>query len=349
LNGHAAHSVPLGLPPAAFPAPADATIELGKKLFFDTRLSIDGKISCAKCHIPQRAFTDGRTRSVGHEERVGTRNALSLLNVAYLSTLFWDGRATDLESQALGPLINPAEHAFGSEAAVVEFLRHSPEYSREFQTVFGISPAQISTQYLVVALSSYERTLLSGDSPFDRFFYKGDRNAISPAALRGFELFRGRAQCGGCHSIGESCALFTDAEFHMSPMGLRPSVSSNLPALTAQVLGATAQNGRRGLEQLIAKSRDVAALGRFLVTLAPADIGKFKTPSLRNVSLTGPYMHDGSVATLRKAVELELYARGSNSFKYPISLSTAEQEDLLEFLYSLTSSEFAAKGERPGS
>jgi cytochrome c peroxidase len=115
------------------------------------------------------------------------------------------------------------------------------------------------------------------------------------------------------------------------------------------VLGATAQNGRRGLEQLIAKSRDVAALGRFLVTLAPADIGKFKTPSLRNVSLTGPYMHDGSVATLRKAVELELYARGSNSFKYPISLSTAEQEDLLEFLYSLTSSEFAAKGERPGS
>jgi len=148
-------------------------------------------------------------------------------------------------------------------------------------------------------------------------------------------LFRHRAQCASCHTIGESWALLTDSDFHLSPLGIPADVNSRLSALTKQVVAAR-ESGKPGdVERLIATDEHIAALGRFVVTSKPADIGKFKTPSLRNVALTAPYMHDGSVTTLEQAVDLELYARGS-ALNYPIALTADERRDIVEFLKALS-------------
>jgi cytochrome c peroxidase len=156
---------------------------------------------------------------------------------------------------------------------------------------------------------------------------------MSDAAARGFELFRGRANCTACHTIGPKWSLLTDQAFHVAARGIPRSVNDNLPVLAQKVVAASNGGDRRELERLIATNMEVAALGRFLVTLDPADIGKFKTPSLRNVALTAPYMHDGSVATLAEAVELELYQRGVVT--HPIILTRDEKADLIAFLQSL--------------
>lgn len=328
----------LGLPPVKTTSATGETalVSLGKRLFFDTRLSADGKVSCATCHVPGMAFSDGRTQSVGHDGRIGTRNAPSLMNVVYADSLFWDGRAKDLESQALAPLTNPVEHALSSEGAVADVVRGDHDFARTFAQVFHTQPALITAGMVSRALSAYERSLIAADSPFDRYLYGHDTQALTPAAARGLDLFRGRAQCASCHAIGTTAALLTDGEFHISPSGVPAVVNANLGALASKVV-ATANSGhRRELEQLIATDRDIAALGRFIVTLNPADIGKFKTPSLRNVALTAPYMHDGSVATLERAVELESYGRGK-ALNYPIPLTVGEREDLVEFLRTLTS------------
>jgi cytochrome c peroxidase len=308
----------LGLPntpTSARVADAEPLARLGRKLFFDTRLSADGKVSCAKCHVPGQAFTDGRARSAGHNEQLGTRNAPTLLNVVYNRSLFWDGRRSSLESQALAPLTNPTEHALSSE--------------REIERVI-----HIDSNLVARALAAYERTLRAGDSPFDRYLYGHDPRALSTAAVRGLELFLGRAQCASCHQINPSSAMLTDGDYHVSPLGLPAGVTAILAALTQKVVGL--RDDPPSLEKLIATDAGVAALGRFVATLNPTDIGKFKTPSLRNVALTAPYMHDGSVATLERAIELELYGRQS-ALSYPIALTTSERQDLLEFLRSLTS------------
>jgi cytochrome c peroxidase len=258
------------------------------------------------------------------------------MNVVYADSLFWDGRAKDLESQALAPLTNPVEHALSSEGAVADVVRGDHDFARTFAQVFHTQPALITAGMVSRALSAYERSLIAADSPFDRYLYGHDTQALTPAAARGLDLFRGRAQCASCHAIGTTAALLTDGEFHISPSGVPAVVNANLGALASKVV-ATANSGhRRELEQLIATDRDIAALGRFIVTLNPADIGKFKTPSLRNVALTAPYMHDGSVATLERAVELESYGRGK-ALNYPIPLTVGEREDLVEFLRTLTS------------
>jgi cytochrome c peroxidase len=309
---------------------------LGKHLFHDSRLSADGKVSCAKCHVPSTAFTDARARSVGNGNQVGTRNAPSLFNVAYLKSLFWDGRATDLESQISAPLTNPVEQALQSASDALKPIRSDPAYVKEFSLAFGADSDHIDMSLVARALSAYERTLLAGGSPFDRYVYGHDSYAMSAEAIRGLAIFRGRAQCASCHQIGESSALFTDGEFHVSPMGLPSAVSLNLGSLTKRIVVAKEAGTPRELERLIATDSSVAALGRFIVTLNPVDIGKFRTPSLRNVSLTAPYMHDGSVNTLERAIDLELYNRGT-ALNYPVALTVSERADLLSFLQALTS------------
>jgi cytochrome c peroxidase len=331
----------LGLPALAASGEAmeAAAARLGKKLFFDTRLSADGKISCGSCHEPDKAFSDGRVRPLGHNGQVGTRNAPSLLNVAYVDALFWDGRASGLQVQARAPLTNPVEHALPSEAAVENIVRTQSEYIEEFQSAFGAQPERITVDLIARALSAYERTLRAGRSAFDRYRYGGEATAMSAAAIRGLALFRGRAQCASCHSIDAKSALFTDGSFHVTPTGLPRDVNANLSALARKVLAAQNSDGdadRAELERLIATDSSIAALGRFLVTRDPRDIGFFKTPSLRNVALTAPYMHDGGVATLEQAVQLELYGRGK-AVRYPIVLTTSEQQELIEFLRALTS------------
>jgi cytochrome c peroxidase len=249
--------------------------------------------------------------------------------------LFWDGRAADLESQVLAPLTNPVEHAFGSPSELLNAIRSDPAYVKQFARAFEIRPGPLEMGLVQKALSAYERTLLSGGSAFDRYQYAKNNAALTAPEIRGLALFKDRARCVQCHTIGESFALFTDGDFHFTPLRLPAEVAAKLKTLTEKVISAKAQDPAQ-LERLIATDRNVAALGRFIVTLDPVDIGHFKTPSLRNVALTAPYMHDGSVSTLEEAVEFELYGH-SSSLAYPIALSSSEKADLIAFLRALTS------------
>jgi cytochrome c peroxidase len=341
---------PLGLPPIpATDAPANQkVIELGKKLFSDPKLSADGKISCSSCHLPRLAFSDGRAVARGKDGRIETRNTPSLFNAAYLDSLFWDGRRTSLESQALAPLTNSVEHAFRTEGELVGVLRGNPAYLKDFKGAFGVDAAHLDGSLVARALGAYERTLLAGNSDFDRYLYGHDEAALTPAAVRGLALFRGRAGCSSCHTIGRSYSLLTDGQYHVSPMGLPEEVSKHLGELTQRIVATAKAGDRRKVEQLIATDPSVAALGRFVVTLDPRDIGTFRTPSLRNVALTGPYMHDGSVATLSEAVDEELYRRG-RILRYPIPLTVSERRDLVAFLGSLTSPNALPAAATPGT
>ncbi len=326
--------VPLGLPALSSSSHTAQRAWLGEQLFFDKKLSLDGKVSCGSCHLPQRAFTDGLPRALGHSGRSGTRNAPSLMNVAYATSLFWDGRARDLSAQARAPFTNPVEHALPSADALIAIIEADAAYSRDFAAAFP-ERKKVQMESVTDALLAFEHTLLAGNSAFDRYFYAKDATAMSPAAVRGLELFRGRANCISCHSMGPEHSLFTDQDFHVAARGLPSTVTRALAELAQRVVAAKNSAGTAELERLIATDATVAALGRFVVTLDPADMGKFKTPSLRNVALTAPYMHDGSVRTLEEAVDLELYSRGAVA--YPIVLTRSQQADLLAFLAALSS------------
>jgi cytochrome c peroxidase len=258
-----------------------------------------------------------------------------LLNVGYESRLFWDGRVLSLEEQARMPLLNPAEHGLRDGNAVVQVVRGDSTYVADFRHAMPARAQELSLDNIASALAAFERTLVAGDSAFDRYQYGGDKKALSATAVRGLALFRGRGQCVACHQIGESSALFTDQLFHTSPIGLPTAVSERLGGLTARVADLRKRGAVSELNALITTDSEIAALGRFTVTLEPKDIGCFKTPSLRNIALTGPYMHDGSVASLPQAIELELYSRADQ--RYPLVLTQDEQRDLLEFMNSLTS------------
>jgi cytochrome c peroxidase len=337
LSATGAWGSPLGLPAETVEdlGSRPALIKLGQQLFSDSRLSVDGTTSCASCHLRKLRFTDGRPTAKGLHGEILTRRTPSLLNVRYATSLFWDGRAANLEEQVRSPLLAPAEHGFSNERAVGEVVRRDATYVAAFKSLFRVSIEEISIQQVSVAIATYERTLLSGDSPFDRYWYGGDRRAISLAAIRGLELFRGRAQCVGCHTIGTRSALFTDGEFHPSPLQLPASTLKSLGTLSARVALLRHRNDEDAINALIETSRDVAALGRFVVTLEPKDIGRFKTPSLRDIAVKAPYMHNGSVETLPAAVDLELYSRSDRT--YPLVLTEDERSDLLEFLLALTS------------
>ena len=307
---------------------------LGKKLFNEARLSASGKISCATCHAAGQAFSDGRVTARGNGGRTGTRNTPSLFNVAYAKALFWDGRAQTLEEQVRGPLFNPLEHALPDEHALVTKLGTLPEYSASFEKACT-RPCGPSMDTVARAIASYERSLLSGNSAFDRYYYGHEATALSARGRNGLSLFTGRAGCVQCHTITASDALLTDQQFHPSALPMRAEVFENLPQLTTRVRELRASKDSSALNGLIASDARVASLGRFLVTANPADINSYQTPSLRNVALTAPYMHDGSVATLREAVELELYRR-STTLEKPIVLALEEQEDIVSFLQALT-------------
>jgi cytochrome c peroxidase len=328
----------LGLPPLephALSGESKDKALLGERLFVDKRLSADGKVSCGSCHLSDQSFSDGLPRSKGHAGREGTRNTPSLLNVAYVKPLFWDGRAADLASQARAPFTNCVEHALANEDALLQIVRDDAVYANDFARIFRIAPAVIRIDTISAALIAFERTLLAGGSPFDRFVYGKDGSAMSAQAIRGFTLFKGRAGCAACHSIGKDSSLLSDQEFHMAARGLPAGATQNLAALAAKVVTAKRSVNSKELETLIATDGAIAALGRFVATLQPADIGKFRTPSLRNVALTAPYMHDGSVSTLEEAVDLELYSRGIVT--YPIVLTRSEKSELVEFLKMLSS------------
>lgn len=306
-------------------------VELGKRLFVDTRLSADSKVSCATCHVPEKGLSDGLPVAVGIGGQRGNRNTPSLWNVSLLPTQFWDGRRSTLEEQALDPLLNPREHGMRDSSAILAVIHNDHDYRSAFAASFGVSVSDVNLTHLATAIAAFERTLISDDSAFDRYLYMKSPKAMSDAATRGLSLFRGRAACATCHTIGETRASLTDHQFHSLGISLE-SVAPRLAEITQRVAAVD----RRELDQLITADADVATLGRFSVTKDPRDIGKFRTPSLRNVALTPPYMHDGSVPTLEAAIDSEIYYRSLEQGR-PLILTPTEKADLIAFLDALTS------------
>jgi cytochrome c peroxidase len=333
---------PLGLP--AVPVPPDnpvtaAKVELGRKLFFDRRLSHNGTMSCAMCHLPEQGFTNTElARPVGVEGRSVRRNSPTLLNVAYMPALFHDGRESSLETQVVGPLVERSEMGNPSIGHVIARIRALPDYRGLFERAFGAGP---SVDRLGQAIASYERTLLSAASPFDRWYYGGETGALSAAAVEGFALFTGKAGCAACHTVGPRHALFTDHLFHDTGLGwYKATVRAQAQApVTVELAPGVSVAVARSLVDSVGEP-EPADLGRHEVTLDPADVWKFRTPTLRNVALTAPYMHDGSLRTLVDVVRF--YDRGGHQHPgidariRPLELSEPEIAALVAFLESLT-------------
>jgi len=290
--------VPHGFSPIPVPVhnPVTSTkVALGKRLFFDPILSRDSTIACSSCHLPEMAFTDRRSVSVGIEGRSGSRNAPSLVNIAYQKLFFWDGGSLTLEHQVFGPL-EDANEMDADLAAVLERLEENTFYRELFERAFNESPG---LRTLTQALASYQRTIRSGGSRYDRYM-AGDTHALTVEEKRGKGLFEGRARCSRCHHG----FLLSDHSFE-----------------------------NNGLVIMNADS------GRARITLQPEDYGRFKVPSLRNVERTAPYMHDGRIATLKAVIEHYnqggMSVRGQHVAIRPLALTEAEKNDLVAFLTAL--------------
>ncbi|MBK0325935.1 c-type cytochrome [Rhodobacteraceae bacterium F11138] len=337
-------SSPLGLPLVPHPPdnpPTIEKIELGRKLFFDRRLSINKTMSCAMCHVPEQGFANWELRtSVGVEGRSVKRNAPTLVNVGYMEVLFHDGRDLALETQFVAPMVARNEMANPSVGTVVAFLKTQPEYRALFDATFDAPP---SLDRIGMALAAYQRSLVSGNSDFDRWYYGGDSASMTPAQQRGFSVFTGKADCASCHLIDEDAALFTDQLFHDTGYGWTREQDRQNPPSTTRVQAAPGVyfDVPAAMVASVSGPRE-ADLGRYEVTEDPADRWKIRTPSLRNVAMTRPYMHDGGLTTLQEVVEFyndggSGHARQDPRIR-PLGLNPGEIADLVAFLQGLTGS-----------
>ena len=293
---------PLGLVPIIWPADnpySPEKAELGRLLYFDPRLSADGSVSCATCHSPKFAFTDGQPVSTGIRGQKGGRSAPTVLNRAYSLAQFWDGRAPTLEAQAIGPMANPIEMG-NTHTAVVRTLQSIPGYRVLFRKAFGADDFTI--EQVAKAITTFERTILSGNAPYDRF-KAGQKNALTPQQIRGMDVYFKKAKCDQCHEgINFTSNMFAN-------------------------LGVGADKPKPDE-------------GRHAVTKNPKDWGAFKTPTLREIEHTAPYMHDGSLKTMEEVVDF--YDRGGipNQNLDPrikkLNLTDQEKKDLVAFLKSLS-------------
>jgi len=295
---------PLGLDPSVLQVPEDnpitpEKIELGKALYFDKRLSKDNTVSCASCHNPQKGYTDQQQFSDGIQRQKGGRNSPTVLNSAFSYFQFWDGRAATLEEQAVGPMANPVEMGHTLEG-VTESVKKVAGYKPLFKAAFGDD--EINIDRIAKAIATFERSVLSGNSAWDRFVYEDDPTALSESAQRGLKLFEGEALCTRCH-VGFT---LSDSLFHNLGVGM---------------------------------NKEKPDLGRYEITKDEKDKGAFKTPTLRDLQRTAPYMHDGSIETLEEVIEL--YNRGGEKNPWldtkmqPLNLTAEQKADLLAFMLSL--------------
>jgi len=349
--------VPLGLPPVAVPEAnpqSAAKVRLGDKLFEDKRFSKTGEVSCSTCHDAKKAFTDSPLQvsegiSKGGKKLTGTRNAPTVVNAAYMKSMFWDGRSPDLEDQALHPFVNPVEMGLKDHEPILKIVRTDPDYAKAFQEVFGKSGKDITMKEVTQAIAAFERTKVSGNSPFDRYFYGGEKNAMTDAQRRGFELFVNKGRCVSCHTIEQTQATFTDGRFHNVGVGIN-DIQKDVPRLAGAYIDAKVAASEVDVKVL--SDQRTSELGRFAVTTGLDDLGAFKTPTLRNVAVTAPYMHDGSKKTLRDV--MVHYNNGGvtnegdpvNDFLSggirPLDLTDEEIDDLVAFMDALTSPQFAS-------
>lgn len=297
--------LPLGLDEFALEIPENnpptvEKVELGRMLFFDKRLSADNTVACATCHAPEKAFTDGKPTSIGIRGQLVPRNSPTVINRVFSQAQFWDGRAPSLEEQAKAPVVSPIEMGMPSHEAMVQKISQLQGYKPLFEKAFGTD--KITADHVAQAIASFERTIVSGNSAFDRYEAGGDKNALSESAKRGLELFRTKARCSICHSGFN----FTDELYHNLGVGMdKPNPD----------------------------------LGRYNVTKQEKDKGAFKTPTLREITKTAPYMHDGSLKTLEEVIDW--YDRGGHKNPWldpeikPLNLTVQEKKDLIEFLKSL--------------
>lgn len=341
----------LGLPPVPIPEnnpQTEAKIALGDKLYHEKRFSTDGEVGCFTCHDKDKAFTDTPLKvSEGIEKKTGTRNSPTVINSAYYTTQFWDGRSPDLEDQALHPFINPVEHGLVDHEPILEIVRSDPDYVTAFNEVFGKTGHQITMREVTLAIASFERTVVAGNSPFDRYFYGGAEDALTEQQIRGFDLFVNQGRCVSCHVIEQTQALFTDNRFHNIGVGIN-TIQDEIPELAGEFIAADATLSEVDVKVLT--DARTSELGRFAVDFTFDGIGAFKTPTLRNINLTAPYMHDGSVETLKDVVIH--YNNGGvtdvgdpvNDFLSggirPLDLEEEQIDDLVAFMEALTSHEF---------
>jgi cytochrome c peroxidase len=321
--------LPPGVPRPRVPADnpmTEAKVRLGRRLFYDTRLSGNGTYACASCHQQKLAFADGRARALGSTGQAHARSAMSLTNVAFNASYGWaDPKTRTLEAQMAVPMFNehPIEMGIkGNEKAIVARLIGDAADARRFEQVFPGQPVTLDT--MVKAIASFERTMLSVSSPLDRYLYRDDRTALSAAARRGMALFfSDRLACAQCH-----------AGFNLSGPTVHDGSADAVPSF--HNTGLFNVDGRGGYPAI--------DRGLFDTTHAPADMGRFRAPTLRNIAVTAPYMHDGSIATLAEVIDH--YASGGiqSPVKSPrlkgFAITDAERSDVVAFLNSLTDQEF---------
>ena len=304
IQGEYKLKIPFGLEESAVVIPADnpltnEKVELGRLLFFDKRLSKNNTIACASCHMAQSAFTDGKPVSTGIHGLKGGRSAPASINRVFSTAQFWDGRAATLEEQSVGPFVNPVEHGFANHDEMIAKMKKIAGYRKLFQQVFG---TDITIGGVGKAIASFQRTILSGNSPADRFDQGQEEKAISAAAQNGLILFREKARCTKCHSGFN----FSDEKFHNLGIGW---------------------------------DDNKVDLGRYMVTGNAEEIGAFKTPTLREIARSAPYMHDGRFKTLEEVVNF--YNKGGvknphqDNLIIPLELTEQEKHGLVEFLHTL--------------
>ncbi len=281
----------------------EAKLKLGQRLYFEKALSLDNTLACASCHVPDKGFADPHQFSIGVKGQKGVRQAPALINRAFSRKQFWDGRAASLEEQVLAPITNSIEMAQPNIKSVVSRLVKDASYVAAFKEAFPAEGGAINDVTIGRAIASFERTIMSGNSPYDRFTQLKDQTAMSALAQRGYQLFLGKANCASCH-VGFN---FTDESYHNLGLG----VNTKKPDL-----------------------------GRFAVSKLDGHQGAFKTPTLREIASTAPYMNDGSLKTLEEVVEF--YDKGCRDNKWlsakikPLGLTSQEKQDLVEFLKALT-------------
>jgi cytochrome c peroxidase len=348
----------LGLPELPVPADNPITKEkavLGERLFNDKRFSSTGKISCATCHDPKKGFTDNLRVSKGINGLTGTRNSPTVANAAFNQTQFWDGRSPSLEEQSQHPIVNPVEMGLANHDPVMKIVREDKQYIDGFKAAFNVEPAAIQLDHVLKAIATFERTVIDGNSRFDRWYY-GGQNTLTPQEIRGFNVFVGNGRCVSCHAVEHTTALFTDHKFHNIGVGINRVPAKDIDAIATEFIKAQYDNAT--VDKKVLTDPKTSEIGRLAVTRKMFELGAFKTSTLRNIDLTAPYMHDGSLKTLEEVVEH--YNRGGASSEKekasitpflsggirPLNLTANEKRELVAFMKSLTSAKYLAKKTR---